>query len=144
MPTDDDDPDAPYVLEPVDPSELDAPPTPPPSPTIGVVLGSNLAYEAVSHASALVVQDVGSLVRQFTAISTAALAVVTEKIVQTEGTDPNWIQTFKDLTENLSAIGKVYGDVGAYAAIVKSYFVPGAAPPPAPTTTTRASRSSGR
>ena len=70
-----DDRDTPYVLEPVSPEELHAAATATtgdsPSP-ISVVLGTNLAYEAVSLSTANVVQDIGTMVRQFTAVSTAA------------------------------------------------------------------------
>ncbi len=126
----------PYVLEPVDPRELADPPAPPPS--VGVVLGTNLAYEAVSLSTAQVVQDVGTLIRQFTAVSTAAVAVATEKLLEAAAKKDvdgmkDWTTAVGDLTANLDAMAKVYGDFGAYAAIVKSYFVPGAAVPPAPT-----------
>lgn len=146
MPSDRD-PSTPYVLEPVDPAELADPPGPPPA--IDVVLGTNLAYEAVSHASAAVVQDAGSLIRQFSVVSTAALAVATEKLMEAAAKQDaagvtNWTTTIGDLTKNLEAVGKVYSELGAYAAIVKGYFVPGASPPSPPSTSTGAPVSAAR
>lgn len=131
--------EGPFLLEPV---EVAAPAPPTPEP-IGVVLGTNLAYEAVSLSTAQVVQDVGTLIRQFTAVSTAALAVATEKILEATAKEDApavsaWMTAATDVTKNLEAVAKVYGDYGAYAAIVKSYFVPGAAvpTPPAPPSST--------
>lgn len=126
--------EGPFLLEPV---EVAAPAPPTPEP-IGVVLGTNLAYEAVSLSTAQVVQDVGTLIRQFTAVSTAALAVATEKILEATAKEDApavsaWMTAATDVTKNLEAVAKVYGDYGAYAAIVKSYFVPGAAVPTPPT-----------
>lgn len=133
-----DDRDTPYLLEPVSPEELagGAAPTDTPDP-IPVVLGSNLSYEAVSLSAANVVQDIGSLVRQFSTVSTAAVAVATEKLLEAtakkdaEGVK-DWMTAIADVTYNLEAMAKVYGDFGAYAAIVKSYFLPGAQPPQPP------------
>mgnify|MGYP001219776512 CR=1 FL=1 len=136
-----DDRDTPYVLEPVSPEELHAAATATtgdsPSP-ISVVLGTNLAYEAVSLSTANVVQDIGTMVRQFTAVSTAAIAVATEKLLEATAKKDvdgmkDWMTAVADVTYNLDAMAKVYGDFGAYAAIVKGYFLPGAAVPPAPT-----------
>lgn len=130
----------PHLLEVVPDDELTAAPSTPdysPQP-IGVVLGTNLAYEAVSLSAANVVQDIGSLVRQFTQVSTAAVAVATEKLLEAtakkdaEGVK-DWMTAVQDVTQNLEAMAKVYGDFGAYAAIVKSYFVPGATVPQPPT-----------
>ncbi|MEZ4400145.1 MAG: hypothetical protein R3B06_09010 [Kofleriaceae bacterium] len=98
-----------------------------------VFLGPGLAYEAVAQASAMVVQDAASLMRQLGAVSTAALAVITEKIVQTQATDPNWITAFEKVTQNLTTASAAFVQVGNAAANVLGYFQPGATVPPPPT-----------
>jgi len=97
----------------------------------GVFLGPGLAYEAVSQASAMVVQDAASLMRQLGALTTAALAVITEKIVETEG-DPKWVKAFTTITGNLASASVTFVQVGNAAAQVMGYFQPGATLPPPP------------
>ena len=111
----------PYVLEPVDPRELADPPAPPPS--VGVVLGTNLAYEAVSLSTAQVVQDVGTLIRQFTAVSTAAVAVATEKLLEAAAKKDvdgmkDWTTAVGDLTANLDG-----RDAGRVSLLVRGALV---------------------
>lgn len=106
-------------------------PAPSPPPKTGVFLGPGLAYEAVSQTSAMVVQDAAQLLRQFSAVTTAALSVITQKIVETEG-DPKWVAAFTTVTTNLTTAGGAFTEIGAAAANVLSYFAPGSTPPPPP------------
>ncbi|MBK9036179.1 MAG: hypothetical protein IPL61_33875 [Myxococcales bacterium] len=114
-----------------------------PSKTTGVFLGPGLAYEAVSQASAMVVQDAASLMRQLGTLTTAALAVITEKIVQTEGADPNWVKAFTTVTTNLTTASQAFVQVGNAAAQVMGYFQPGATVPPPPPPPTDATPAAG-
>lgn len=146
MPSAHHDPATSYVLEPVDPIELTGDPPP---PTISVVLGTNLAYEAVCQAAAAVVQDAGSLIRQFSTVTTAALAVATEKLMEAAAKQDatgvtNWSKAITDLTTNLTKVGEVFTALGKDAAGVQGMFVPGAqhAPPPKSARATGASWSS--
>jgi hypothetical protein len=104
---------------------------PSPPPNTGVFIGPGLAYEVVSQTSAMVVQDAAQLMRQFSAVTTAALSVITEKIVETEG-DPKWVAAFTTVVTNLTSAGTAFTTIGAAAANVLSYFVPGSTPPPLP------------
>ena len=97
--------------------------------TTGVFLGPGLAYETVSQTSAMVVQDAASLLRQLGAVSTAALAVITEKLVETEGADPNLVKLFNTITTNLTTASQAFMQVGNAAAHVLGYFQPGTTVP---------------
>lgn len=120
------------------PARVSAPPAgaaaaaPPPPRATGVFLGPGFAYEAVSQTSAMVVQDAASLLRQLGAVSTAALAVITEKLIQTEGADPNLVPLFNTITSNLTTASQAFVQVGNAAAQVMGYFQPGTAVPPPP------------
>ncbi|MBL8627230.1 MAG: hypothetical protein JNK64_38420 [Myxococcales bacterium] len=118
------------------PARVSAPPAggaaaAPPRAT-GVFLGPGFAYEAVSQTSAMVVQDAASLLRQLGAVSTAALAVITEKLIQTEGADPNLVPLFNTITSNLTTASQAFVQVGNAAAQVMGYFQPGTTVPPPP------------
>ena len=107
---------------------------PPPLAPTGVFLGPGLAYESVSLTTSMVVQDAASMMRQFSTVSAAALAVITEKILETEGTPAQavWAQMVQTITQNLDNATKAFTNVGAAAANVLSYFKPGSTPPPLP------------
>lgn len=91
---------------------------PPPKPQL---IGQGLMLEAVAQAAAMAVQDAGTYFRQIAAVSAAAVAVFTAKMVEDKKADP-WVGLIKDVGDNVTAASTVLKTVGAdAAAVVKSF-----------------------
>jgi hypothetical protein len=96
------------------------PPAPEP-PAKPPLIGQGLALEAVSQAAAMAVQDAGTYFRQIAAVSAAAVAVFTAKMVEEKKADP-WVGLIKDVGDSVTAASTVLKTVGAdAAAVVKSF-----------------------
>lgn len=91
-------------------------------------LGPDVAYETVALAAAMVVQDAAAMMRHVMSLSTAALAVITEKVVETEG-QQSWLDAQRQVTATVATASEVFVQVGHAAALVLSYFTPGKEPP---------------
>lgn len=101
-------------------------PTPPspPTPSAGArqqLIGQSLALEAVSQAAAMAVQDAGSYFRQVAAVSAAAVAVFTAKMVETQSPSP-WSDLIAQANNSVTAAASAFQTVGGDAAnVIRSF-----------------------
>lgn len=84
-------------------------------------LGPSMALEAVSQAAAMAVQDAGSYFRQLTAVSAAAVAVFTAKMVETQSPQP-WSDLITAVGTNVTNAGTIIQSVGSDASAVVQDF----------------------
>lgn len=79
------------------------------------------AQAAVSQAAAMAVQDAGSYLRQLSILSSAAVAVCTAKLVETQSPEP-WGGVLDRVGENMVKASGVLKQVGSDAASVIHAF----------------------
>jgi len=96
-------------------------PTPPAAPQ---TLGTALAHEAVSQATAMVVQDGATYLRQVAAVTAAGIAVATAKMIATQQPEP-WTTIITKLNASLTAAGETFKALGGDAAAVLGQFPSG-------------------